>query len=143
MEHAPPGTRPLLVTLPLNVQTYDIDFASHVNNQVYIRWLEDLRMELLRQYYPLSKLMAEGIAPILASTHITYRKSIGLFDDVVGAMWCTAFGRATLTLHAEIRVGETLCADATQRGIFLYLGTTRAARIPASLRDAFLRVAGP
>ena len=35
-------TRPLLVTLPIRVQTYDIDFASHVNNQVYIRWLEDL-----------------------------------------------------------------------------------------------------
>ena len=45
---AQPGKRPLLVTLPHNVQTYDIDFANHVNNQVYVRWLEDLRMELLR-----------------------------------------------------------------------------------------------
>jgi len=41
------GRKPLLVSLDIRVQTYDIDFAGHVNNQVYVRWLEDLRMEML------------------------------------------------------------------------------------------------
>ncbi|MBI2435504.1 MAG: acyl-CoA thioesterase [Candidatus Hydrogenedentes bacterium] len=140
MLHAPPGTRPLLVTLPLKVQTYDIDFAHHVNNAVYIRWLEDLRMEVLRQYCPLRGLMADGVVPILASTNIVYKKSIELFDEPVGSMWCVQMGRATLTLHSEICIGEEVCATATQRGIMLYIGTTRPARIPKSLvqqyRDA-------
>jgi len=51
MRDARSGKRPLLVPLPLKAQTYDIDFAFHVNNQVYVRWLEDLRMEVLRGYY--------------------------------------------------------------------------------------------
>jgi acyl-CoA thioesterase FadM len=36
-------TKPLSVELSLNVNTYDIDVAGHVNNIVYIRWLEDMR----------------------------------------------------------------------------------------------------
>lgn len=139
---APAGTRPVLVTLPLKVQTYDIDFARHVNNGVYVRWLEDLRMELLRVYYPLEKLMAQGTAPILHATHITYKRSIGLFDQPVGRMWCTELGRATLRLEAEICVGDTLCAHATQRGILLQIGTTKPVRIPDELVSTFKQHAG-
>ena len=78
------GARPLLVTMSIEVQTYDIDFAGHVNNQGYVRWLEDLRMEMLRKYYPLDRLMEQAVAPILASTNIVYKPSIGLHDEPVG-----------------------------------------------------------
>lgn len=137
MLQAREGARPLLVELPLKVQTYDIDFASHVNNQVYVRWLEDLRMEVLRTYYPLEKLMNVGVAPILASTHIVYKRSVGLFDEPIGRMWCMEMGRATLSLHAEIVVEGHVCATAVQRGILLRLGTTKPARIPEGLIEAF------
>jgi acyl-CoA thioester hydrolase len=139
MLQAHEGSRPLLVELALKVQTYDIDFANHVNNQVYVRWLEDLRMELLRVYYPLEQLMTAGVAPILASTHIVYRRSIGLFDEPIGRMWCVEMGRATLSLHAEIVVEGHVCATAVQRGILLRLGTTKPARIPEGLAEAFAR----
>jgi len=137
VREALPGKRPLLVTLSIHVQTYDIDFASHVNNQVYVRWLEDLRMELLRQYYPIKRFMDQGIAPILASTHITYKKAIGLYDEPTGTMWCTKLGRATMNLEATIEVGERQCAHATHRVMLLNLATNRPARTPQELLDAF------
>jgi len=40
-----PPIRPFLIEVPLPVRTYDIDFAGIVSNIVYIRWLEDLRLE--------------------------------------------------------------------------------------------------
>lgn len=137
MREARPGKHPLLATLPLRVQTYDIDFAQHVNNQVYVRWLEDLRMELLRQYYPIKRFLDAGVAPILTATHITYKKPIGLYDEPVGQMWCTSLGRATLHLEARIEVGEALCAHATHRAVLLNLATHRANRLPQELVDAF------
>lgn len=137
MLRALPGTRPLEVVLPIKVQTYDIDFAGHVNNQVYVRWLEDLRMEVLRQHCPLPRLLDAGLAPILHSTHIVYHRSIDLRDEPVGRMWCSELGRATLTLHAEICVGEAVCAAAVQRGILLRMGTTRPGRVPEELRARF------
>ena len=39
------GARPLLTEMGITVQPYDIDFAAHVNNVVYVRWIEDLRIE--------------------------------------------------------------------------------------------------
>ncbi len=137
MRDARPGKRPLLVTLPLKVQTYDIDVAFHVNNQVYVRWLEDLRMEVLREYYPLKRFMDEGVAPILASTQITYKRPIGLYDEPVGHMWCTHLGRATIWLEAEITVGDQVCAHAIQRGSFLVLATSKASRTPGELMAKF------
>ncbi len=137
MRRALPGKQPLLVTLPLKVQTYDIDFASHVNNQVYVRWLEDLRMDLLRAYYPIKRFMDEGVAPILASTHITYKKAITLYDEPVGTMWCPQLGRATMNLECHIEVDGVLCAHATHRVMLVNLATGRPSRTPQDLFDAF------
>lgn len=137
MREARPGKRPLCVTLPIRVQTYDIDFANHVNNQVYVRWLEDLRMELLRTYYPIKRFMDQGVAPILASTNITYKRGIGLYDEPTGHLWCTKLGRATINLEASIEVGETQCAHASHRVMLLNLATNRPARTPQELFAAF------
>ena len=137
MLKAPEGARPVLVSLPIKVQTYDIDFAGHVNNGVYVRWLEDLRMELLRQYYPMERLVEAGSFPVLHSTFITYKRSIGLFDRVLAHMWCAELGRATLKLEAEFVVNGTVCAHAVQRGILLKLGSTSPVRLPQELIDAF------
>ena len=46
---------------PLPIRTYDIDFAGIVSNIVFIRWLEDLRLGLLDQAYPLIRALAEDV----------------------------------------------------------------------------------
>lgn len=142
MHEAKPGTRPLLVTLPIRVQTYDIDFAGHVNNQVYVRWLEDLRMEMLRVHYPLERLLAEKTAPILASTEIHYKRPLLLGDTPTGAIWVHHIGRATITVHAEITLGDAVCAHATQRLVLLRLPDHKPVRLPAEFLEKFLREAG-
>lgn len=143
MHEAAPGARPLLVTLPLRVQTYDIDFAGHVNNQVYVRWLEDLRMELLRQYCPLPVLLEQRAFPVLVSTNIHYKRSILLHDEPVARMWCAKMGRATINLEAEVTLNGEICAVASQRGILLELGTTRPVRVPQDLVTRFHETNAP
>jgi len=131
------GRKPLRVSLDIRVQTYDIDFAGHVNNQVYVRWLEDLRMEMLEQYYPMRQLSEQGLAPILATTHVEYKRSLLLHDRPKGEMWVTKMGRATCHLRAEITNEGALCAEAHQRIILLNIGTTRPARFPADFLERF------
>ena len=41
MLKAPPGTRPLMVTLPFTVQTYDIDFAPFENIVAFLEAVEE------------------------------------------------------------------------------------------------------
>lgn len=137
MFRAVPGAHPLSVSLEFRVQSYDIDFAGHVNNIVYIRWLEDLRMELLRRYSPLPDWVAQNTLPILASTHITYHRPIHLFDLPRGVMHVGVMGRASFTLEAEISVNDVTCASATQRGALLDMRTLRPVRLPPELFAAF------
>lgn len=139
MVEAPPHLRPLRVRMPIKVQTYDIDFAAHVNNQVYVRWLEDLRMELLRVYYPLERLLAEGTAPILAYTEVHYRRPLVLADAPEGEVWVAKLGQATVTLRHEITLAGALCAEATQRLVLLNLQSGRPVRWPKEFRAHFDR----
>ena len=138
MLRAVPGARPLLTEMGITVQPYDIDFAAHVNNVVYVRWFEDLRIELLRRHCPMRALVEGGMAAVVADTHIRYKKPVRLFDEAAGRIWSSELGRVSCVLHAQIVVDGQLCTEATQRVMFVDMNTMKAMRSPQELRDTFL-----
>lgn len=127
--------RPFFTQLTIVVKTYDIDFANIVHNMVYIRWLEDLRFQMLAEHYPMEQLLADGVTPILARTEIDYRRPVRFGDVVNGRMWINDLGNTRWTVQAEIVVGDKVCATASQTGYFADLRTLRPARIPANFRQ--------
>lgn len=130
--------RQLLVELPIRIKTYDIDFVGHVNNIVYVRWLEDLRLHLLDTYFPLEPMRQEGLVPIIVNTHLHYKRGILLSDhEVMARMWIREFGRATFYLDAEFAVKDDVCCTAWQRGAFINATSMRPMRVPRGLADQF------
>jgi acyl-CoA thioester hydrolase len=128
--------KPYLTELTIRVKTYDIDFVGHVNNAVYVRWLEDLRLELLDQHYPLADMTEEGIVPIIINTNIHYKQGVVLSEKFVTArMWMSSLERATFHLAAEFLVGDQLRCTATQRGAFIDNKKMRIVRIPQRMHD--------
>jgi acyl-CoA thioester hydrolase len=125
------------VELALPVRTYDIDFAGIVSNIVYVRWLEDLRLALLAEAYPIARALAEGVAPILLETQIAYERPITIQDTPKGRMWVTEMGRVKWHVAAEFSIGERVHARATQTGIFIRLATRRPVAPPLPLRERF------
>src|SRR3712207_8214650 len=75
------------IRLAFPVKTYDVDFAGIVSNIVYVRWLEDLRLELLARTCPLTSLVAEGIGPVLLETRLIYREALTIHDRPEGRMF--------------------------------------------------------
>ena len=124
--------------LPLRVQTYDIDFAGIVSNIVFIRWLEDLRLGLMDEAYPLVQALAEDVAPILVSTRIAYRRPVTIADKLVGRMRVASLGRVRWRLAAEFTVGGVICAEADQEGLFMRLSTRQPIAIPEPIRRRHL-----
>jgi acyl-CoA thioester hydrolase len=120
--------------LPLRVQTYDIDVAGIVSNIVFVRWLEDLRLGLMEQAYPLVQALAEDVAPILVSTRIAYRRPVTISDKLLGRMRVAALGRVRWRLAAEFAVGDAIHAEAEQEGLFMRLSTRRPIAIPEPIR---------
>ncbi len=122
--------KPLLIELPLEIKTYDIDFAGIVSNIVYIRWLEDMRLEMLKRYFPLDGQLKQGFGPILANTRIEYKRPLNISSLAVGHMWMTAIDNRRWTVSAEITANNKVAAIAEQVGLFVSLGDGRPIPMP-------------
>lgn len=129
--------RPLYVDLPITVMTYDIDFMGIVSNISYVRWLEDLRLHFLDVHYPLQKLVSEFTVPILTKTHIEYKRSIRMYDQVVGSIWMVKFDSSGWVANMEFLVNGKIAATAEQGGVFINISTMKPANPPEGLQKKF------
>ena len=132
MSESPPDRRAIERALP--VRTYDIDFAGVVGNIVYIRWLEDLRLALMDEAYPIARALADDVAPILLATRIRYERPVTIQDALTGRMWVVAMAKVRWTVAAEFLVGGRCHAAAEQDGLFIRLSTRRPIAPPLALR---------
>ena len=111
--------RPLLTSLTFLAHTYDIDFAGIVSNIVYIRWLEDLRGQMLAEHYPVEMMRAKGVGPVLLHTDIHYRRALRLGDRPLGRMWVAETRRTRWVLRAEFILEDAVVCEARQTGAFV------------------------
>lgn len=128
--------RALYIEHDIFVSTYDIDFAGHVSNTVYLCWLEDMRLKMFDKYCPLQNFLADGMTPILVSTEIHYKKAIRLFDKPLGTMWVSDRSMTTLTIQAEIYVEDVLCTTAKHVGVFVDMAKMKPIRMPKTFIHA-------
>jgi len=129
--------KPLEVELHLPVRTYDIDFAGIVSNIVYVRWLEDLRIEMLHRFLPLEELLQNGTAPLILQTKIDYKQALQMTDRPIGKMWVESIASLRWIVSAEIAIAGKIAAIAQQTGIFINLETKKPIRIPDRLQQQF------
>lgn len=117
-------------------KSYDVDFAGVVSNLVYLRWLEDLRLELLERTIPIKELNAQGLNPTLVRTEIDYRAPLHLSDAVRGDMTIIRVGNASFTVHAELHKQDgTLIAESSQVVCLVSTRTGRAVSLPQTFRE--------
>lgn len=124
------------------IYTYHIDFVGHVNNIIYIQWLENGRVKLLEAMgIPVTKLAhGEGIVPVLTETTISYKKPLFLTNTVIVETWISKLNNASAIMEFRFfnEKGE-LCASAQQKGLFIDRKTMRPARLSPKNREAFAR----
>ncbi len=122
------------------IYTYQIDFVGHVNNIVYIQWLENGRVRLLEAIgMPAFDLaVSDGIVPVLTETSIKYKKPFFLNNTVTVEVWISKLNNASAIMEFQFlnEKGE-LCATAQQKGLFINRETMRPARLTEEYRQAF------
>ncbi len=126
-------TKPFFIEIPLEVKTYDIDFAGIVSNIVYIRWMEDLRLALLEPHYSMSRQLREGFGPILARTWIKYKRPIDIHSKVSGRMWVNELDSRKWVVAAEVVANGKVAAVSEQTGMFVTLNDGRPIKMPEEL----------
>lgn len=128
----------IAVQVKFAIRPYDVDMAGIVSNIVYVRWLEDLRMELLGQHFPPAELLKRGLLPVVARTEIDYRASLRFLDHCTGEMRVVELGRTSVKLSASFHdASGRLVAEARQVGVFIDAKTGAPVPLPEELRAKF------
>ena len=122
------------------IYTYHIDIVGHVNNIIYIQWMENGRMKLLEEIgIPVTELTKnEGILPVITNTTITYKKAFFIYNSVRIEMWVSKMLNASAILEFRFyNEKDELCATGQQKGLFVNTTTMRPSRITEKHREAF------
>lgn len=124
--------------LEFPIRPYDVDMAGIVSNIVYVRWLEDLRMELLRRHFPAGELLQRNLMPVVVRTEIDYRASLRFLDQCTGYMRVLELGRTSATMQATFKNGDGLiAAEARQVGVFIDATTGKPVALPHEFKAMF------
>ena len=128
------------IVLHLPIYTFHIDSGQHVSNIVYVQWMEMGRNKLLEEVgLPVHEIARDrGIAPVLLSTEITYRKQLFLGDKVRMELWISELGNASAVMDFLFLndKGDEV-ATGRQKGIFFNMASKRPYRLSEPERKLF------
>ena len=127
------------ICFDLEVYSFQIDFLGHVNNTIYIQWMEIGRTQLLAAVgMPTHELFKQGFAPVLVQTTITYKAPLYLGDRVRVEMWISELRNASAIMQFRFyNQQETLAAEGLQKGLFVDRQTMRPRRLRPEERTLF------
>jgi acyl-CoA thioester hydrolase len=127
------------IIFDLDIYTYQIDFMGHVNNSVYVHWMEIGRIKLLEAVgLPIHEIFKQGFAPVLVQTSITYKSPLYLGDRVQGEMWLSELRNASAVMQFRFyNRHQVLAAEGVQKGLFVDTQTNRPKRLVSSERALF------
>ena len=130
----------LIFTEP--IYTYQIDFVGHVNNIVYIQWLENARIKLIEAMgLSVNKLAEEDeILPIITETDIKYKKPFYLSNKVQIEVWVSEMFNVSANFKFRFlnEKGE-ICSTSQQKVLFIDKATMRPSRKIVKYKENFER----
>jgi acyl-CoA thioester hydrolase len=128
------------INLDLSIYTFDIDFAGHVGNNVYLQWVEMGRCKFLEAVgLPIHRLIATGIAPVIANMNVAYKKPLYLGDRVLMEIWLSKLEKVIHVIEFRFYNGDgVLAATGHQKGVFVNSQTLRPAALSDDIRALLL-----
>ena len=114
----------------------DIDFMGHVNNAVYLKWVQDAVISYWQNVAP-----AEAVAQhlwVALKDEITYRAPAFLDDNVLADVVATGVQGSRAFFTTLIQRGDTILAEVKSSWCCVDTSTRRPARIARDLAARFL-----
>lgn len=127
----------MYVELPIKVKSYDTDYMKIVSNTVYVKWFEDLRLEILDRFFPLNDMLKENKTPILSETHIKYLRPLTLQNKPVGKAWVSELGKSKWVINLQILENDVLYCDGQQTGYYFDMTTNKPTRFRPEFIDYY------
>lgn len=110
--YADPG---ISIEKELHVNTFDIDAAGHVNNVVYLRWAEELRVEFLMKYFRFREIVESGMYFVVVKSTLVHRRQIKLFETPHAIIAAKSIQKGIILLGIEIETSGKTAAQIEQK----------------------------
>ncbi len=123
----------------LTVRSYECDSYGHVNNAVYLNYLEFARMEaLFQEGFTLEQMKRDGYLVVIRRIEIDYKYPVTMGDDLVIKTYVEKSGKTSGTFVQQIfkEEDQRLVADARVTWVFTNLAG-KPISIPPVVRQAF------
>ena len=125
---------PYVSVYRLEVRSYELDVYNHVNNAVYINWLEHGRCKMLQDKgLDYSRIVDDwGVRYMTVRTEIDYRQALYLGDTVEIFTQIERVGNTSVTLAQKIAKvgGESPAAEARVVIVFTDAKGGRPTKVP-------------
>ncbi|MDQ3100150.1 MAG: acyl-CoA thioesterase [Bacteroidota bacterium] len=119
----------LPVSIQINVAWGEQDLFGHVNNIVYFRYFESVRMHFLDRIGVLRSHKETGLGVILASTTCDYEKPVEWPQILTVRTGCDHVGTTSFTMKYQItnEIGELMATGSSVQVMYDY---NRRTKIP-------------
>jgi acyl-CoA thioester hydrolase len=120
---------------PIAVLPQDIDALGHVNNMIYLRWVQDATVAHWQRTAPPSAVTEFQWVAIRHD--ITYRRPAFLGDAIVARVTLESVRRESAFYVTRIQRGDEILAEISSRWCCMDTATMRPARLPDEVVSCF------
>lgn len=124
------------------IYTYHIDYVGHVNNIIYVQWLENARVKLIEAMGLTIDEIAKNddILPIITETNIQYKKPFFLKNEVHVEVWVSEiFNVSAFFQFRFLNENQEVCSTAQQKVLFIDRATQRPSRKITKYKENFTK----
>lgn len=132
-----------VISIDIPVAWGEQDAFGHLNNVVYFRYFENVRMHYLERIGVLRSHDEQGIGVILASTTCDFKRPVEWPMELTIRTGCTAIGNTSFTLAYEILDDlDVVIATGTSVQVMYDYNKGHKVPIPAAIRPAITALQG-
>jgi acyl-CoA thioester hydrolase len=142
MLDGPPAADPWRHTVRFPVRQYELDLLGHVNNAVYLNWVEQVAIDHVEAMgFGRDWSLARGGAWVVREHHVTYRQPVVYGDVVLVTTIPTELAGVRGVRRTEIRreADDALTTEVVSHWVWVRTSDGRPARVPAELMAVYRR----
>lgn len=126
----------LLHSCQIPVRWGDMDAYGHVNNALYMRYLEEARVQFLAEIG--AAMDGNGIDPVVINVGCTFLRPVNYPATMIVKSFVGEIGRSSFMVHYELATTDapdTLCSEGYSKVVWMDHKTGRSVPLPDKVRN--------
>ena len=124
----------------LKIYPYDVDYMAIVHNVVYIRWLEEMRTDMMEGVYSMAESIEAGVTPVINKLQAEYHLPLRISTKATAKIRIKEMTKLKWIIAFEVSSEAGLHFSAEQLGYFYNIKLNKPSRVPKHIYDLYIEV---